>query len=82
MLRFWVVGVIGIVVKDCRFSQFGRLPSRSPPLPSRSLPLRICSIEIVAPFANRLLTISCRGFDARTNSRRLQDPNEPFLGFV
>ena len=81
-LAFREAGVSGIVVKDCRPSQFGRLPSGSPTLPSRSLPLRICIIDVVAPFANRFLTISRCGFNSRADSRGLQDPNEAFLCFV
>lgn len=39
-------------------------------------------IDVVASFANRLLAVSCSGFNARTNSRGFQDPNEAFLCFV
>ena len=81
-LAFWVPGVSSIVIKQSRPSQFGRLPCGSPSLSPRSLPLRIRLVDVVAPFANRLLAISGGGFNARANSRRLQEPNETFLCFV
>lgn len=81
-LAFWVAGVSGVVVKQRRPSQLGSLPCGSPSLPPRPLPLRICLVEIVGLFANRLLAISGGGFNTRANSRRLQDPNEAFLCFI
>ena len=57
-LAFWVAAVSGIVVEPRRPSHFGRLPGGSPPLPPRTLPLRIGLVDIVTLFANRLLAIS------------------------
>lgn len=81
-LAFGVRWVSGIMLKQRRSSQFSRLPSRSPSLSPRSLPFGICLVKILAPLANRLLAISSSRLDSSTNSRRLQDPNEAFLGFV